>query len=267
MNKRYIDFVPASGARNANAKGAEPKGVKAGAASRVGMSSSNVRSASVSSTRVSNAGSARGTSNARVIRNTTQVQKAEVVYRSMPEAPRATARRVKRGINPDDDLQLGVIEDLNTKFVSSEVEKKPLGSAQTVKGSDLKEVKSRRLLGRKSRKTAVKPVEKPVENSESKVVKNVAPGVRSAQNVQNAQKATYKMPKSPFINQDKVAKRPLSKNAYQRKVVAPEEKPSGPVAIIAKPEKDKKVSLVVTIIITIILGAAAGTVAFLLLPK
>ncbi|MDO4747020.1 MAG: hypothetical protein Q4A70_01600 [Candidatus Saccharibacteria bacterium] len=261
MNKRYIDFVPTSGARNANAKGAEPKGVKASTASRVGMSSSNVRSASVSSARINGAG------NARVIRSTSQVQKTEVVYRSMPEAPRATARRVKRGINPDDDLQLGVIEDLNTKFVSSEVEKKPLGSAQAKKGSDLKEVKSRRLLGRKSRKTAVKPVEKPVENSESKVVRNVAPGVRSAQNVQNAQKATYKMPKSPFINQDKVAKRPLSKNAYQRKVEVPEEKPSGPVAIIAKPEKDKKVSLVVTIIITIILGAAAGTVAFLLLPK
>ena len=46
-----------------------------------------------------------------------------------------------------------------------------------------------------------------------------------------------------------------------------EEKPTGPVTIISKPEKESKVSLVVTIIITIILGAAAGTVAFLLLPK
>ena len=260
MNKRYMDFVPASGVRNTNVKGAESRLAKASGTGRASVRSTNVRSASVSSARVSDG-------NARVIRSTAQVQKTEVVYRSMPEAPRATARRVKRGINPNDDLQLGVIEDLNTKFVSSEVEKKPLGSTQAVKGSDLKEVKSRRLLGRRSRKTAVKPVEKPVENSESKVVRNVAPGVRSAQNVQNAQKATYKMPKSPFINQDKVAKRPLSKNAYQRKVVAPEEKPSGLVAIIAKPEKDKKVSLVVTIIITIILGAAAGTVAFLLLPK
>lgn len=261
MNKRYIDFVPASGARKTNTKGVEPKEAKASTTGRVGASSSNVRSARVSSARVSDAG------NARVVRSTAQAQKTEMVYRSMPEVPRTAARRVKRGINPDGDLQLGVIEDLNAKFVSSEVEKKPLGSAQAGIGSDLKEVKSRRLLGRKNRKTAVKPVEKPVENSESKVVRNVAPGVRSAQNVQNAQKATYKMPKSPFINQDKVAKRPLSKNAYQRKVVAPEEKPSGPVAIIAKPEKDKKVSLVVTIIITIILGAAAGTVAFLLLPK
>ena len=81
------------------------------------------------------------------------------------------------------------------------------------------------------------------------------------------EKTTYKVPNHLFINQEKVVKRPLSKNVYQRKVETTEEKPSGPVTIIAKPEKDKSISLVVTIIITIILGAAAGTVAFLLLPK
>ena len=78
---------------------------------------------------------------------------------------------------------------------------------------------------------------------------------------------TFKVPKSPFINQNKVEKRPLSKNVYQKKIVVPEEKPKGPVTIISKPEKDAHVSLIVAVILTIILGAAAGTVAFLLLPK
>ena len=59
----------------------------------------------------------------------------------------------------------------------------------------------------------------------------------------------------------------LSKNVYKKKVVVPKEEPSGPTTIIEKPEKDSKVGMVVAIILTIILGAAAGTVAFLLLPK
>ena len=80
-------------------------------------------------------------------------------------------------------------------------------------------------------------------------------------------KIEYKFPKTPFINQSKVKKRPLSKNVYQKKIEPPKEEPKGPVTIISKPEKDSKVGIVVAIIITIILGAAAGTVAFLLLPK
>ena len=92
-------------------------------------------------------------------------------------------------------------------------------------------------------------VEKPVENRK----------------IQSSK--TFTVPKSPFINQNKVEKRPLSKNVYQKKVTAPKEEPKGPVTIIAKPEKDAHVSIVVAVILTIILGAAAGTVAFLLLPK
>lgn len=78
--------------------------------------------------------------------------------------------------------------------------------------------------------------------------------------------STYRTPKTRFINQDKVKKRPLSKNVY-KKEVKPVKESTAPVTIITKPEKDAKVSLVITIILTIILGAAAGTVAFLLLPK
>ena len=77
----------------------------------------------------------------------------------------------------------------------------------------------------------------------------------------------FKMPKPKFINQDKIIKRPLSKNVYRKKVVAPKEEPKGPVTIITKPESQAHVSLIITVILTIILGAAAGTVAFLLLPK
>ena len=76
-------------------------------------------------------------------------------------------------------------------------------------------------------------------------------------------------PKAHFVNTEKIKKRPLSKNAYPKKEipVPKEERPSAPVKIIDKPAKDSKAGLIVTIIITIILGAAAGTVAFLLLPK
>ncbi len=49
--------------------------------------------------------------------------------------------------------------------------------------------------------------------------------------------------------------------------MVPKEEPKGPVTIITKPEKDSHVGIIVTIIMTIILGATAGTVAFLLLPK
>lgn len=92
-------------------------------------------------------------------------------------------------------------------------------------------------------------VEKPVEKPQAKTSK------------------VFSLPKTPFINQEKVVKRPLSKNVYRKEVVVPKEEPKGPVTIIAKPEKDAHVSMVVAVIITIILGAAAGTVAFLLLPK
>lgn len=71
-----------------------------------------------------------------------------------------------------------------------------------------------------------------------------------------------------FVNTEKIVQRPLSPVAQRSKPVVPtEEKPSAPVTIIEKPEKDSKVAVVIAIILTIILGAAAGTVAFLLLPK
>ncbi len=148
----------------------------------------------------------------------------------------------------------GVIEEFRPKFVKTEVEKRPLSRSHfTNKKTELTAAKAQKV----GLKEVSKPVEKPVEKPE-----------KTENNKKSAEdKAKMKIPKSPFINQAKVAKRPLSKNIYERTVKPTEEVPTGPVTIISKPEKDTKISLVVTIILTIILGAAAGTVAFLLLPK
>ena len=148
----------------------------------------------------------------------------------------------------------GVVEDFRPKFVKTEVAKRPLSRGHfAVQKSELAEAKAAKVAAKKIGEST-KPVEKPVEKSagaEKKV----------------EDKAKMKIPKSPFINQAKVAKRPLSKNIYERTIAPTEEKPAGPVTIISKPEKDTKVGRVVAIILAIILGAAAGTVAFLLLPK
>ena len=145
--------------------------------------------------------------------------------------------------------EYGVIEDFRPKFVKTEVEKRPLSRGHFAqKKSDLAEAKSVKVAAKKLEKPA-KVVEKPVEKSEK------------------PDKTKMKIPKSPFINQGKLEKRPLSKNVYEKAIKPTEEKDTGPITIISKPEKDTKVSLIVTIILTIILGAAAGTIAFLLLPK
>lgn len=82
------------------------------------------------------------------------------------------------------------------------------------------------------------------------------------------------VPKRP-LNQAGAAKVPASKRALRHPSLASTTaKPThtsktqnAPAAIIEKPKKESRVGLIITIIITIILGAAAGTVAFLLLPK
>ncbi len=113
--------------------------------------------------------------------------------------------------------------------------------------SNIKEIKAKKISTRRVTGVVEKPVEKPKKVS---TVKN-----------------SFNVPNPQFINQEKISKRPLSKNVYQKKIEEFKEEPKGPVTIISKPEKDSKVGLIVTIILTIILGAAAGTVAFLLLPK
>lgn len=117
--------------------------------------------------------------------------------------------------------------------------------------------------------TELDPVENPVEKSVGELadMAEKPSRKRSVTASKDDQRGKYQIPKSPFINQVNVAKRPLSKNVYQKKVEPTKEPKAGPVAIISKPEKDSRAGLVVGIILTIILGAAAGTIAFLLLPK
>ena len=148
----------------------------------------------------------------------------------------------------------GVVEDYRPKFVKTEVAKRPLSRGHFVaQKAELEEAKAVKVAAKKiggSDKLAEKSVEKP-----EKIEKEAE------------DKTKMKVPKSPFINQAKVVKRPLSKNIYERTVKPIEEKSTGPVKIISQPEKDSKAGRVVAIILAIILGAVAGTVAFLLLPK
>lgn len=154
--------------------------------------------------------------------------------------------------------RLGEVEDLQSRFVRSDVPKRPLGQASHFKpqktGASLAKAEKVGNKRRTSVKSVEKSVEKPTKNTKS----------TSSKPSDN----TYHPPKTRFVNTAKVPKRPLSKNVYSAKPKTPAKNESkGPVTIIAKPEKDTRAGTIVAIIITIILGAAAGTVAFLLLPK
>ncbi|MCR5700310.1 MAG: hypothetical protein K6G49_02685 [Candidatus Saccharibacteria bacterium] len=159
----------------------------------------------------------------------------------------------KVGFASEDKPKLGAVENLNTRFVRSDVPKRPLSRAAhfTTGRTGIAAAKAQKI-GMKSAKPA-KSVENSVEKSKPK----------------EAPKTIYQPPKTPFVNQEKVVKRPLSaKNVYpEKKPEVKEAKPEEPVTIIEKPEKQAHAGMVIAIILTIILGAAAGTVAFLLLPK
>ena len=81
-----------------------------------------------------------------------------------------------------------------------------------------------------------------------------------------------------FLNTNKIEKRPLSRTVPKFVPPVPEpkfedepekksKKKKTPERIIAMPDKDSRAGMIIAVILTIILGAAAGTVAFLLLPK
>ena len=78
-------------------------------------------------------------------------------------------------------------------------------------------------------------------------------------------KSTIQTPR--FINTHNIEKRPLSKTNYQARAEAPKNVLSDPVTIVDRPENESRLGLILTIIFTIILGAAVGTIAFLLMPK
>lgn len=169
----------------------------------------------------------------------------------------------------DSPDKLGVIEDFQPKFVQADVKKRPLGKKSVARAitkpaakSDAKvkigvgaepEIKSGVSLGAKP---VVKPVAKPVVKPGAKPVAKPKVGPRG--------------PRVAFVNVNKIEKRPLSSSGYanvRKPLPYKREEPKGPEKIITKPEKDSNAGLIITIVVTIILGAAAGTVAFLLLPK
>ena len=245
MNKRYIDFVPAKKA---------PVRPRAAMVTRATVTKTVVTEAPVRSAPVVRPATPRV-----VVRRAPQ-RATQNVVRKMPASKPQITEPTMHKMPVDKKLMdkkpmLGVVEDLNSHFVETNVPKRPLSENHAMspkpdvtKATEAKQKKVKaRVMKPKAKVTkaaSVKPVEKSVENS------------------------TYKPPKTPFINQNKVVKRPLSGNIYKHQIKeAVKEEPKGPVTIIAKPEKDRHIGIIVTIIITIILGAAAGTVAFLLLPK
>ncbi len=235
MNKRYIDFVPANSAKT--------KVV------RRGQAAPRVVHAELPKKTVNRAPAPRpnqvikktAVSTARVV----ELKPASKVIKK-PVMRKETSLKVEPKHSTGTVPALGVIEDLNSRKANTELPKRPLGSSATVSASEVKAKKVK---------------------AEGLFRKNQKPEEFAKKPATNKASTTYKAPNSPFINQSKVEKRPLSKNVYQKKIAVPKEEPKGPVTIISKPEKDSHVGIIVTIIMTIILGATAGTVAFLLLPK
>ena len=263
MNKRYIDFVPPKTAKPVgNTTGRSATRTVSGVAGRSaagGAISANRRPAAGAKSVNRGAAGVAAKRSAHSVRAAGAVSSAGAVKSAKPARSAKSVKLVESAeqlmVSSGSGVpMLGVVEELDSRFINTNVPKRPLGDAthsqESLVADDLKSAKAKPVKNRRISRSAAKPVEKPVEKS-SNVKADSA----------------YKMPKSPFINQEKVVKRPLSKNVYQKKIEALEEKPKGPVTIIAKPEKDKHVGIIVTIVITIILGAAAGTVAFLLLPK
>lgn len=222
MKKQYMDFVPAK---------AQVKATRGMVRSASKKSSSTVRN----TTRV-----ARGTTE--TVRNTTRVVKGT------PNAQPKIADKV--GFAGEEKMTLGRVENLNAKFVKSDVPKRPLSQ-------------KRHFAANKTGVAATKAQKVGLKGVGAKSAAQATPKVRQAK------KDAYQTPKTPFINQGNVKKRPLStKNVYpEKKTVPTKEEAKGPVTIIAKPEKQAHAGMIIAIVLTIILGAAAGTVAFLLLPK
>ena len=242
MNKRYIDFVPTKSKTNVAKRGqAAPRVVHAELPKRP-VAQKPVRRTPAPVTKSSVVPKKVAPSANRVVQP--KPASRPVVKPSGRVVANAKVERRQPVAKPTPSL--GVVEDLRGTKSGAELPKRPLnhGPVSSANEAKAKKVKAEGLLrgASKAKTTSAKPVA-------------------------NKTNATYNTPKSPFINQSRVEKRPLSKNVYQKKIAIPKEEPKGPVTIITKPEKDSHVGIIVTIIMTIILGATAGTVAFLLLPK
>lgn len=181
----------------------------------------------------------------------------------------------KKHTNTSRRPKYGEIEDFSEKFVKTDVEKRPLGGKNSASSAKAKKLVKSSFI-EKTKEAAEKvirgkagkaPKSTPDEGEDAdKIIESAA---KSAKKVDDK----LRLPRPQFVNTDKITKRPLSRTSRAlsttrvKKAPEPEKETTGVVTIINKPEQDSRVGLIVTIIITIILGAAAGTVAFLLLPK
>ena len=240
MKKQYMDFVPA-GKAVATTTTAATAATGKGAAERKTAVRSEAKAPRVAAAKPATMGAARPARQAQVVKPATARTKMTA----------ANVRKTEQ-VSFANEGKMGVIEELNPKFVKTDVPKRPLSDKPHFRAeqSEIAKIKARKVVEKPVENPAKKSVEKPKEQATVK-----------------EKSETYQVPKTPFINQGKVEKRPLSKNVYAKKIEVATEEPKGPVTIISKPESQAHVGLIVTIILTIILGAAAGTVAFLLLPK
>ena len=156
-------------------------------------------------------------------------------------AAKPVEKPVENSTSDDFDSIFGIIEDYHpVNNQPPEIKKRPLSNG---------EPSSHHFFGRKSQ-------------SETKEAQ-AAEVIKEAEIVEQPKKT---IPKTPFIRTT-VEKRPLSNNFTPKKPAAPVKEPSDPATIIEKPEKDAHVGIIVTVVLTIVFGAALGTAAFLLLSK
>lgn len=219
----------------------------------------------------------RAVSRSATIERTTVSRSATTVSHGATTVSRTTVERTEV-VAPQKKMQLGVIEDLGPRFVNTEVEKRPLSGGVTAEQSaeqssaktgvvsrkkaerELREAKAEKLTGSRGlKRTKLSVADGAMTRAAEQTV--------STSGATGVPRVSSALATPRFVNTEKVDKRPLSKNVYAKKVPKSKEEPKGPVTIIAKPERDSQVGMVIAIIITIILGATAGTVAFLLLPK
>ena len=307
MNKKYIDFVPSSKKssntqRRASTQGrivsrAREEQVVVTMPDTTYVSRSGIFRAAEIRSRVTGGDSGRQskTKNDMVgIQNDDEMiqgQKWRGRDEKKTETDGVTAKKVAVKANEDNfsikgSPRLGVVEDYNPKFVNKNVPKRPLynesvsyatitdASRTSIDGKsqdELIKAKSQKvkksLFGRK-KKVDKKTVATKVAKTEAGASVSTNSSKGNINNIEALKvTATKSATNSPFINREKVVKRPLSKNVYQKSTSPVKEAPKGPVTIISTSEKESKMGLLVTIILTIILGAAAGTIAFLLLPK
>ena len=112
---------------------------------------------------------------------------------------------------------------------------------------------------------AEKILKRPDLKSSLRSEKGTEEGKSSEEKAKPEPKSIIQTPR--FINTRNIEKRPLSKTNYQARAEAPKNVLSDPVTIVDRPEKESRIGLILTIIFTIVLGAAVGTIAFLLMPK